>query len=199
MMVSTHLVTGFFAGAGLVRYLEPDALGALLLLLGSTAGALLPDIDHPKSWLGQRIPLVSVPIAAVFGHRGITHSLLAVLGLALALWHGLAQWQLLQTRWGLGAVGVAAGYLSHLAGDFVTHGGVPLLWPLKRRFSSPLTFLTGGAFEGLLKGVLALGAAGVLVQHFAPWALQPALALMHSLAGLAAQALAAWWLAPGPG
>lgn len=191
MMVSTHLVTGFFAGAGLVNFLDLNGLEAVSLLLGSIAGALLPDLDHPKSWLGQRIPLVSVPIAAVFGHRGITHSLLAVVGLVLALWHGLVQWHLLETRWGLGAVGVAAGYLSHIAGDFVTHGGVPLLWPLKRRFSSPLTFLTGGAFESLLKFALALGAAGVLVRHFAPWALDHALVLLQSLGSLAAEMLAA--------
>lgn len=191
MMVSTHLVTGFFAGAGLVSFLDLNGLEAVLLLLGSTAGALLPDLDHPKSWLGRRIPLVSVPIAAVFGHRGITHSLLAVVGLVLALWHGLAQWHLLETRWGLGAVGVAAGYLSHIAGDFVTHGGVPLLWPLKRRFSAPLTFLTGGAFESLLKFALVLGAAGVLVRHFAPWALDHSLVLLQSLGSLAAEMLAA--------
>lgn len=181
MMVSTHLVTGFFAGAGLVSFLHLNGLGAVLLLMGSTVGALLPDVDHPKSWLGRRIPFVSRPIAAVFGHRGITHSLLAVMGLALSLRQGLAQWHLVDTRWGLVAVGVAAGYLSHILGDFVTHGGVPLLWPIKRRFSSPLTFLTGGIFERLLGVALALGAVWILVDRFAPWALDYAWAMLHWL------------------
>ena len=45
---------------------------------------LLPDIDHPKSLLGQRLKWLSYPIARAFGHRGFTHSLLAVFG-ALAL------------------------------------------------------------------------------------------------------------------
>ncbi|WP_336703012.1 metal-dependent hydrolase, partial [Pantoea dispersa] len=38
---------------------------------------LLPDIDHPKSVLGQRLKWLSQPIARAFGHRGFTHSLLA--------------------------------------------------------------------------------------------------------------------------
>lgn len=191
MMVSTHLVTGFFAGAGLVSFLNLNGLEAVLLLMGSTAGALLPDIDHPKSWLGRRIPFVSGPISAVFGHRGITHSLLAVMALALSLRYGLAQWQLVDTRWGLLAVGVAAGYLSHIMGDFVTHGGVPLLWPIKRRFSSPLTFLTGGVFERLLGVALALGAVWILMGRFAPWALNYALVLLRNLTALTAGVLTA--------
>ena len=42
---------------------------------------LLPDIDHPKSFLGQRLKWISKPIARAFGHRGFTHSLLAVFAL----------------------------------------------------------------------------------------------------------------------
>ena len=39
---------------------------------------LLPDIDHPKSFLGQRLKWISKPVARAFGHRGFTHSLFAV-------------------------------------------------------------------------------------------------------------------------
>lgn len=177
-MVSTHLMASLFAGAGAVQYLGLDEWGAAWVLAGSLVGALLPDIDHPKSWLGRRIPLVSLPIAAVFGHRGITHSLLAVAGVALALRHALAQWSL-GGEWALLAVGVGAGYWSHLLGDFATHGGVPLLWPLKRRFSLPLTFQTGGVFEHLLAIALVLGTAWVLAGLFAPWALDHAQALLR--------------------
>ncbi|WP_016586988.1 metal-dependent hydrolase, partial [Yersinia pestis] len=47
------------------------------IIPGALLTSLLPDIDHPKSILGQRLKWVSVPIARVFGHRGFTHSLLA--------------------------------------------------------------------------------------------------------------------------
>ena len=180
MMVSTHSMAGFLAGAGAVQWLQVDALGAAVVLGGALVGALLPDIDHPKSWLGRRIPFLSLPIAAVFGHRGITHSLLALLGVAWALRYALAQWSL-GAGWGLAAVGVGVGYLSHLLGDFATHGGVPWLWPLKRRFSLPLTFQTGGVFERLLFIALGLGAVYLLVRHFAPWVLDDALVLWRQL------------------
>ena len=72
---------------------------------------LLPDIDHPKSLLGQRLKWVSVPIARAFGHRGFTHSLLAVLiSLALFQINVPADWlvpaDVLQ--------GMVLGYLSHI-------------------------------------------------------------------------------------
>nr|WP_082044038.1 metal-dependent hydrolase [Aeromonas sp. L_1B5_3] len=51
------------------------------------ASALLPDLDHPKSLLGQQLPWISKPLSRLFGHRGFTHSLLAV---AAAIW-GLNQ------------------------------------------------------------------------------------------------------------
>ena len=47
---------------------------------------LLPDIDHPKSLLGQRLKWISKPIARACGHRGFTHSLLAVFA-ALTLFY----------------------------------------------------------------------------------------------------------------
>jgi len=53
------------------------------LISASLITCLLPDIDHPKSLLGQRLKWLSYPIARAFGHRGFTHSLLAV---AASLW-----------------------------------------------------------------------------------------------------------------
>ncbi|MCL7461599.1 metal-dependent hydrolase [Pseudomonas sp. NW5] len=186
MMVYTHLVSGFFAGTGLVSYLDLRGWELVGLLAGATAGALLPDIDHPKSWLGRRLPFISRPIAAVFGHRGITHSLLAVVGLALALHYGWAHGYVGSDEWGLVAVGLTVGYLSHILGDFLTHGGVPLFWPLKRRFSAPLTFQTGGVFERFLMVALLGGSFWQLMTHFVPGY---ARAMLHHLAALTADAL----------
>jgi len=46
--------------------------------------------------------------------------------------------------------GLAAGYLFHLAGDWMTNSGVPLLWPSRRRFVAPIHLFTGDALEYLL-------------------------------------------------
>lgn len=96
---------------------------------------LLPDIDHPQSVLGQRLRWLSAPIARAFGHRGFTHSLLAVVGGILLLQCRLPE------SWGVPPDVLHAmviGYLSHLLADALTPAGVPLLWPVRWRFCLPL-------------------------------------------------------------
>ena len=118
--------------------------------LGAAAlGSLLPDIDHPKSLVGRRLAWVSVPVAALVGHRGVTHSLLAVLACAAGLWF-LGR----ELAWN---AALLVGYLSHLAGDALTVSGIPLLWPWRRRFRSPLWFTTNGAVEWGLNAALLAG------------------------------------------
>ena len=124
------------------------------------ASALLPDLDHPKSLLGRRLPWISGPLSRLFGHRGFTHSLLAV---GAGVW-GLAQFQ------GPGLISVAVkdaliiGYLSHLLGDWLTPAGIPLFWPLRRRFRLPgLPLKSGGGYEAVFC-LLTLALAGYWVQ-----------------------------------
>lgn len=178
MMVPTHLAAGLCAGAAAVVWLQVPALQATWVMLGALLGALLPDIDHPKSWLGRRLLFISLPLATVFGHRGITHSLVAVAGVCWAQYQALLHWSLGE-HWRMAAVGVGVGYLSHLLGDFATHGGVPWLWPYKQRFSLPLTFRTGSWFERLLFFALWAGTLYLLMLHFAPWMLDDAWTLWH--------------------
>ncbi|CAK5462718.1 Membrane protein [Escherichia coli] len=86
---------------------------------------LLPDIDHPKSFLGQRLKWISKPIARAFGHRGFTHSLLAVFALLATFYLKVPE------SWFIPAdalQGMVLGYLSHILADMLTPAGVPLLW-----------------------------------------------------------------------
>ncbi|AXF75995.1 metal-dependent hydrolase [Erwinia tracheiphila] len=96
---------------------------------------LLPDIDHPKSFLGQRFKWISQPIARVFGHRGFTHSFLAVLS-GMALLQLKLPSQLLIPPDAF--QGLVLGYLSHIFADMLTPAGVPFLWPCRWRFRLPL-------------------------------------------------------------
>jgi inner membrane protein len=90
------------------------------------------------------------------GHRGLTHSLLAVVG-------GLMLIQAMEPKTLLGRLvePMALGYLSHLAADALTPAGVPLLWPLKQRFALPVCS-TGGLMEMAVVAAI-LGAAAWLV------------------------------------
>jgi len=141
MMFGTHLVFGTVlytgAAAALTLPTGPEALGAAAI------GSLLPDIDHPKSYFGQRFRIVSVPLAGLVGHRGVTHSALAVLVCALFAAGVVGGTPVVVTA-------LALGYLSHLVGDWMTTTGIPLLWPRRTRYKAPVTFRTGSAAETLL-------------------------------------------------
>ncbi len=149
MMASSHMILGGACWMATCRALEiPPGfeVGA------AVAGSLLPDIDHPSSKLGRAVPFLSYPLAALFGHRGITHSLLAISALVgVLIWLGATH---------LWAAALIVGYLSHLVGDFFTPSGVPLLWPMKARFRAPLTFKTNSFLEPVT--VVAVMAA---IQH----------------------------------
>ena len=148
MMVGSHVVVAASAWilaqrAGLAAPLGPEGVAAAAL------GALLPDIDHPSSWIGRRLWPISKPLSMVIGHRGLTHSLLAVMA-------GLAVLVLMEPGRGLARLAepLALGYLSHLAADALTPSGVPLLWPLKQRFGIGLCS-TGGIVEWMVVAALA--------------------------------------------
>ncbi len=140
---------------------------ALATLPFAMFGGLLPDVDHPNSLLGQKLPGVSHLIRRVLGHRGGTHSLLAVLALSLGLARATTYLHVtdsfLLTLLLAASSAILIGYLSHLAADALTKTGVPLLWPLRRPFRSPLPFTTGSWVEYVVT-FLFVGAVGY---HFA--------------------------------
>ena len=152
MMARSHVVVGvatWFAAAPSLHLsiLDPVYLGLV------TAGSLLPDIDHPRSWVGQRTRPVSTAIASVLGHRGITHSALAVIGLSALLLHAGYQ-----RGW---VSALVVGYLSHLAADMLTPRGLRLAWPLKQTWAIPLCRTGSSAESGIV-----LTFAGVVAWWF---------------------------------
>lgn len=172
----THSVfgAGALAGASLVLGLEP----AWYAYPAAVVAALVPDLDNPRSKLGNglsamRSPLlnlvtrplswllraISFTLFNTVGHRTLTHSLLG-LG-AFALLAGL----LLRAMGGPGygiLLALVAGYASHLAADALNTRGVPLLWPA----GGEVRLLPGGVKSGglaeLVVAVCAVAAAGYL-------------------------------------
>ncbi|KAF0224346.1 MAG: putative membrane-bound metal-dependent [Rhodospirillaceae bacterium] len=157
MMAGSHIAVGAALWAVTARLsgleaVDPQSLAAAAL------GALLPDIDHPHSWAGRKVRFISVPLSLLLGHRGLTHSALAVLAGAVLL-------AIMGTGWL--AAPVVVGYLSHLLADGLTPSGVPLLWPHKRRFSLNLC-RTGSVTEIAIVAVITIvggWAAGIDLSH----------------------------------
>ncbi|MBP2292655.1 inner membrane protein [Azospirillum rugosum] len=147
MMASSHIIVGgatwFYVSTRLGMPFDAAAFGVAIL------GSLAPDIDHPKSTLGQWVKPLSLLVSAIFGHRGITHSTLAI---AACLWflHEHAAYSHI-------IIPFLVGYLTHLAGDLLTPAGLPLLWPIKRRRNFALPILKTGGFSEQLAVTLLAG------------------------------------------
>ena len=131
--------------------------------MAASVGGLMPDLDHPRSALGRRMPFISIPLSRLFGHRGFTHSLLAafVLFLVLLILISNAQHTAMRSMASVGQgmqpllIPLIIGYLSHILGDSLTPSGVPLFWPRKRTYSFNL-FKTWSWQETAFVGVFVL-------------------------------------------
>lgn len=160
MMAGSHVALGAAAWMLAAPHLGQDALGPAGLGL-AVAGSLLPDVDHPKSWAGRRLRPISTVVAAVFGHRGVTHSLLAL----VACWAALRYWTGVPRAW---VAPVVVGYLSHLLADLLTPGGLRLAWPLRGTWALPLC-RSGSPFEPLVVALaLSLAAWSALPEPLDP-------------------------------
>jgi inner membrane protein len=159
----SHLLVGLTAGVVLDSFVhlsgEPLTMASavpLALLIKKAIyytavgfGALLPDIDNARSTLGYRFGIISKSIQKIAGHRTIFHSLLGLcLGSLLAIGleqviiyllsqRGLALPASLISASHLVFFGVLFGCIMHIAADALTQGGVPLLWPMRKRFGFP--------------------------------------------------------------
>jgi inner membrane protein len=156
VMAGSHVVLGVAAWTWAAPHLGLPTLDPRVLAL-TTIGALLPDIDHPASWVGRRLRVVSRPLAAMFGHRGVTHSVVAVLVCLFFLrWQGFSR-----------AVidPLVIGYLSHLGADLLTTSGLRLAWPSRTRQAIPLC-RTGSLGETfIVAAVVVLTGAAILRLH----------------------------------
>ncbi len=128
MTLGTHVAFAsvlYLGGATLFGY-KPDGIGWLL----AAGFSLLPDIDLPPAKIGRLFWFVSVPLERRFGHRTLTHSLVAIVAV-MALSAPLLA---LQPPYFWAMVG---GTWSHLWIDMLNIRGVDLFWPSPVRLVTP--------------------------------------------------------------
>ncbi|TYQ16988.1 UNVERIFIED_CONTAM: inner membrane protein [Acetivibrio alkalicellulosi] len=88
-------------------------------------------------------------LAMVFSpHRGYSHSLVAVVVAFFILKYAFSFYNLFDY-----SLYFCIGMLSHILADMFTQRGVPLLFPIQKKYSFPITFKTGSSFEIVFCGL----------------------------------------------
>lgn len=128
-----------------------------LYLVGVVIGALTPDCDEPQSYIGNRMRIVSDLLHELFGHRGVTHTLAALLFyVAVFLFVRFMFPEQFDTdQLAAFGVGFLTGNLLHMLGDMMTkEGGIALFYPISRKrlylLPKALRFRTNGIVENLV-------------------------------------------------
>jgi inner membrane protein len=179
MNATTHAIFGVAALAG--SFLLVGEEPPLYAYPAAVVAAWLPDVDNPRSRLGNGLSRMKNPVLnritrpvswalrvtsfllfRTVGHRTLTHSLLGV-ALFVVLVAPVATLSL-----DLFAA-LVAGYVSHLVADALNKRGVPLLWPAGRSMRLlPRGVRSGGVTEFAVALVVAAGAAcGIYALHLA--------------------------------
>lgn len=154
MRGSTHMAVGMAAGALICQQFNLQPFEPVVIVLGlSVFGSVLPDIDHPESWISRRLWFASWMVHPFLSHRGLTHSALALLLIFIGWGMAMTSPEIpIRFEWvhGLALLG---GYASHLVADLLTPQGVRLLYPLPGRWRlvPDLAFFeTGGLLDGIV-------------------------------------------------
>lgn len=161
-----HLSVGLTVGIATSKYIVPTIpltgtineifiVGAVIC--GALFGSLLPDIDHPKSYIGRRLRITSFIVSKTFGHRGIVHTPVVVFAFTTFLYFLTMQLNGMMQDISLSLiVGLGAGMLSHLLLDMMNKRGIPLLYPFTSKTFHIAKFKTGGIGDTLTNTVCML-------------------------------------------
>jgi len=145
MTGKTHFIGGVALGLAVAPLV--GAASDPVFLISVAAGSLFPDICHPSSKIGRKVPIVSHLVSLIFGHRTFTHSLVF-----LAIVGSLLYFLINPTI----AIGVLIGMASHLLLDACTNNGIALFFPLRTKVRFPITLKTGGLAEGFILAGLVI-------------------------------------------
>jgi len=156
MTAKGHLFLALVPTQIIVYNIINDYKAQTLFLTGAALGSLIPDIDEPRSYIGMKLPYLSVPLKLLgIRHRTFTHSIwfMVIFLMVAFLFKSIFLY------------GVSLGILMHLIGDMLTKGGVPLLYPISdkhyRLLPKNLAFYTNSLTEHLLVAILVLVNIGI--------------------------------------
>ncbi|MCK4260626.1 MAG: metal-dependent hydrolase [Halanaerobiales bacterium] len=177
MMGKTHMMIG--TSVGVVTAMNCPIEAGLIIIGCSIFGALIPDIDHPKSKLNQKILPINnkffrvliyliIGFGFLYQSTKLNNRLSIILGVTLII-TGLSHHRgfthsllgllcfssvvyLIVMKYNIPEmyIGFFMGYVSHLVADFMTMGGIKFFYPWNKKLSFPLSIKTGGIMEELI-------------------------------------------------
>jgi inner membrane protein len=148
----THALSGALLARATAPQPSPNALPLGRRIVVGFFAAAIPDLDVVVSWIS--------PLAYLYHHRGVTHSLLM-----LPLWAMVLAWlcALLWRRdrsWRAYVGVIALGLAGHIAGDWITSFGTMMLAPFSdARFKLSTTFIIDLWFSAIIVAGLLLSLA----------------------------------------
>lgn len=137
-MYYTHLLVGIFVSVLAIKLFELSH--PLWFVIAVLFGSIFVDIDETQSFIGRRTKPLSWIIKALFGHRGLFHSVFMAAAIAYG-WYYFIGIEV--------ALGFLAGYVGHLLSDGITQGGVRIFYPLST-YEIRGFVRVGGMFEAFL-------------------------------------------------
>lgn len=182
MTGKTHVAIGIAAGLILSKG-EPEKTKTIFIL-ASAFGSLVPDLDHPKAKLNQRLLLFKnkffrtlfyLSATFLFAYLYYTQENLIFIPLGImallisvsthrGFTHSILGYllassiiKMLSLNYNLPAIysGFSIGYISHIIADFFTIKGIKLFYPFGKNISSPIMIKTSN-HEGVILVLLCI-------------------------------------------
>ncbi len=183
MTGKTHVAIGI--ATALTISLKQPVESQLVLVISSAIGSLVPDLDHPKGKLNQKLLLIKnnlyralfyLSLGGIFMYLYFSKEMKPFLLLGIvSLFIGISNHRgfthsiigflafasiarICTLDYGLSSVyfGFTIGYLSHLIADFFNPKGIRLFYPLNVNVSSPITINTNSKTEKIIFLLLSI-------------------------------------------
>lgn len=177
MTGKTHIAIG--VAAGLTMAYGKPINEQLIIITASSLGSLIPDLDHPKSKLNQKLLFLKnelyriiffVAIASIFLYlyvdkQNTIFALLSLIFLFIGIsthrgfTHSIMGFLIfvyiiknITTQYGLDYLyeSISLGYLLHLVADFLTPKGIKLFYPLNVNIASPIVINPNSGIDSVI-------------------------------------------------
>lgn len=154
----THALGGVAAGLVVISTTGiQDPIQKTTVMTGAVLGSLFADIDHPKSWIANKVSVIGSIISSLFKHRGFLHTPLFVLITWALISYAIPIWLYRSVelcRVILFCKGFIPGMLSHLILDTLNVQGIMWLFPISTKRLHILSIRTGGVGEAVVCALL---------------------------------------------